>query len=263
MLTNHIVTVFQSAPPVATSFSLPVLQTVPSLALSFTVYETARNAAAQLEQRQRVEPAAPTASGGGSSSSGSSTSSSFLSSSSEVSSRGTTASALSEASAGGGGEWDLAQMLTPGKGAHRGNRASGGSPSSSSSSSSSNGGGSGGGGSSFGGTNGGVGGDRHALAIPPPPPVSAVASLACGCLSGLVTATITFPLDVVRRRMQVEGQGRAGAGASYAGVIRQVLAARGLKGFYTGITAEYCKVVPGVAIAYGSYEAMKRYTQAD
>jgi hypothetical protein len=33
--------------------------------------------------------------------------------------------------------------------------------------------------------------------------VPAGISLASGCISGFLTATVTFPLDVVRRRMQV------------------------------------------------------------
>jgi solute carrier family 25 phosphate transporter 23/24/25/41 len=63
--------------------------------------------------------------------------------------------------------------------------------------------------------------------------------------------------------MQVHGAGGARGGASYAGVIRQIWSARGASGFYAGIAAEYCKVVPGVAIAYGTYEAMKAWTKAD
>ncbi|KAM2138457.1 hypothetical protein ACFX1Q_010504 [Malus domestica] len=32
-------------------------------------------------------------------------------------------------------------------------------------------------------------------------------SLACGSLSGITSSTATFPLDLVRRRMQLEGAG--------------------------------------------------------
>jgi hypothetical protein len=42
-----------------------------------------------------------------------------------------------------------------------------------------------------------------------------------------------------------------------------VWASAGARGFYAGLTAEYAKVVPGVAIAYGAYEAMKSATAAD
>ena len=36
------------------------------------------------------------------------------------------------------------------------------------------------------------------------------ASLVCGSLAGLVSSTLTFPLDLVRRRLQLEGQAGAG-----------------------------------------------------
>jgi solute carrier family 25 phosphate transporter 23/24/25/41 len=97
----------------------------------------------------------------------------------------------------------------------------------------------------------------------------ALTSLACGCLAGFTTSTITFPLDVIRRRMQVASAGGGGAAAaatarvSYAGVIRGVMAQQGLSGFYAGIVPEYCKVLPGVAIAFCTYEQMKSWLHAD
>ncbi|WIA38368.1 hypothetical protein OEZ86_001698 [Tetradesmus obliquus] len=86
--------------------------------------------------------------------------------------------------------------------------------------------------------------------------------LASGCISGFLTATVTFPLDVVRRRMQVYGRQHQGEPVSYSRVIRQVQQQGGLKGFYTGILPEYCKVVPGVAIAFCTYEQLKKWLQA-
>lgn len=80
-----------------------------------------------------------------------------------------------------------------------------------------------------------------------------VASLVCGSLAGLVSSTSTFPLDLVRRRIQVAPKGSA----TYLGVVRSVLRQRGPAGFYAGILPEYCKVVPGVAIAFCCYEGLK------
>jgi solute carrier family 25 phosphate transporter 23/24/25/41 len=40
-------------------------------------------------------------------------------------------------------------------------------------------------------------------------------------------------------------------------VISEVLRQGGLRGFYAGIVPEYCKVVPGVALAFCAYEMMK------
>lgn len=83
-------------------------------------------------------------------------------------------------------------------------------------------------------------------------------SLASGCVSGFLTATATFPLDVVRRRMQVYGRQHQGQPVSYRQIIQQITSqGRGIRGFYVGILPEYCKVVPGVAIAFCTYETLK------
>lgn len=114
-------------------------------------------------------------------------------------------------------------------------------------------------------------------------PPSALVSMACGCTAGFATSTITFPLDVVRRRMQMAGRAAAAPSAStsgtasagsgapapqhaavtYGSVIRGVVAGQGLRGFYVGIIPEYCKVLPGVAIAFMTYEKMKHWLGAD
>lgn len=94
--------------------------------------------------------------------------------------------------------------------------------------------------------------------------LNTASSLTCGCISGFTASTLTFPLDVVRRRMQVysRGQSTASNGSTapltYGSVIRGIVKQHGLRGFYHGIVPEYCKVIPGVAIAFGTYEHLKR-----
>lgn len=84
-------------------------------------------------------------------------------------------------------------------------------------------------------------------------------SLACGSAAGLVSSTATFPLDLVRRRMQLQGQhGQRKLYANYGEVVRHISSTRGLPGFYSGILPEYYKVIPGVAIAFCTYEVMKK-----
>jgi solute carrier family 25 phosphate transporter 23/24/25/41 len=79
-------------------------------------------------------------------------------------------------------------------------------------------------------------------------------------VSGFLTATATFPLDVIRRRMQVYGRQHQGQAVSYSQIMRQITSqGRGLRGFYVGILPEYCKVVPGVAIAFCTYEQLKQW----
>jgi solute carrier family 25 (mitochondrial phosphate transporter), member 23/24/25/41 len=88
---------------------------------------------------------------------------------------------------------------------------------------------------------------------------SVAMSLACGSVAGLISSTATFPLDLVRRRMQLGG---GGGGAhqqqhGYIQMFRNVIQTGGVRGLYAGILPEYYKVVPGVAIAFCTYELMK------
>lgn len=84
-------------------------------------------------------------------------------------------------------------------------------------------------------------------------------SLACGSIAGLVSSSVTFPLDLVRRRMQLQGQGgTAVVYSSFGHALRSIAAREGVRGLYSGILPEYYKVVPGVAIAFMTYEFMKR-----
>ena len=83
-------------------------------------------------------------------------------------------------------------------------------------------------------------------------------SLTCGSIAGLVSSTATFPLDLIRRRMQLQGQGgRQVQYTSYGHAFSTVIRREGLTGLYHGILPEYYKVVPGVAIAFCTYELMK------
>ncbi|KAK4790672.1 hypothetical protein SAY86_017976 [Trapa natans] len=84
-------------------------------------------------------------------------------------------------------------------------------------------------------------------------------SLACGSLSGIASSTGTFPLDLVRRRKQLEGAG--GRARVYktglVGTFRHIVQNEGFRGLYRGILPEYYKVVPGVGICFMTYEMLK------
>ncbi|XP_058099440.1 uncharacterized protein LOC131243846 [Magnolia sinica] len=83
--------------------------------------------------------------------------------------------------------------------------------------------------------------------------------LACGSLSGIASSTATFPLDLVRRRMQLEGAGgrariyKSGLFRTFSHIIRT----EGFHGLYRGILPEYYKVIPSVGIVFMTYESMK------
>ncbi|KAH7287143.1 hypothetical protein KP509_32G040000 [Ceratopteris richardii] len=84
-------------------------------------------------------------------------------------------------------------------------------------------------------------------------------SLAFGSIAGIASSTATFPLDLVRRRIQMKGAG--GRTSIYEmGILRtfvHIWKAEGWRGFYRGILPEYLKVVPSVGIVFMTYEFMK------
>lgn len=81
-------------------------------------------------------------------------------------------------------------------------------------------------------------------------------SLVCGSSAAVVSATATYPLDLVRRRLQMRCARDRGQG--FITVLRGIWASEGVAGFYRGIIPEFAKVVPGVSITYATYELMKR-----
>ncbi|KAF3529030.1 hypothetical protein DY000_02038420 [Brassica cretica] len=85
--------------------------------------------------------------------------------------------------------------------------------------------------------------------------------LVCGSVAGLLGQTLTYPLDVVRRQMQVE---RLYAAAKEETVRRgtmqtlvKIAREEGWKQLFSGLSINYLKVVPSVAIGFTVYDVMK------
>lgn len=89
--------------------------------------------------------------------------------------------------------------------------------------------------------------------------LSVPAKLVCGGLAGALAQTISYPLDVARRRMQL---GQFGAGASGAGMTSVLVTtyqeAGVLRGLYRGLTINYLRAVPMCAVSFAVYETMKQ-----
>lgn len=94
--------------------------------------------------------------------------------------------------------------------------------------------------------------------------------LACGAAAGTVGQTVAYPLDVVRRRMQMVGwkdassiitgdRGSKGP-LEYTGMIdafRKTVKYEGFGALYKGLVPNSVKVVPSIAIAFVAYEQVK------
>jgi hypothetical protein len=80
----------------------------------------------------------------------------------------------------------------------------------------------------------------------------------CGALSGLLAQTITFPGDVIRRRMQVQGVG--GAPRVYTttwACIKGTYRLEGWRGFFKGVTVNAVRALPGAGIQFAAYDTLK------
>ncbi|KAI7868874.1 mitochondrial carrier domain-containing protein [Spinellus fusiger] len=95
--------------------------------------------------------------------------------------------------------------------------------------------------------------------IPPEADQSSVArKLVCGALAGSIAQTITYPLDVLRRRMQVTGM--ASIEYKYTGTwdaIKCMVKKEGILSLYKGNAANYLKVAPAIGVSFVTYEWCK------
>jgi solute carrier family 25 (mitochondrial carrier protein), member 16 len=88
---------------------------------------------------------------------------------------------------------------------------------------------------------------------------SAWLDLGAGGVAGALGQTAAYPLDIIRRRMQVGpatlagAKGRAGFWETAKGVYK----VGGWRGFFVGLSIGYLKVVPMNATSFATWEALK------
>ncbi|KAK9371783.1 mitochondrial carrier domain-containing protein [Lipomyces chichibuensis] len=92
--------------------------------------------------------------------------------------------------------------------------------------------------------------DRHV-------PLTVWAQLTAGGLAGMVSQTASYPLEVVRRRMQVGGTLKEKKFPGIWTTARVIWFEHGFRGFFVGLTIGYIKVIPMVSCSFFVYERMK------
>lgn len=86
----------------------------------------------------------------------------------------------------------------------------------------------------------------------------ALAKMGCGALAGVCAQTLTYPLDTVRRRMQVTGgAGQAIHHRSYINCVTHMWQHEGIRAFYRGVWANCLKTAPGAAVQFMAYDLIK------
>lgn len=93
-----------------------------------------------------------------------------------------------------------------------------------------------------------------------------VGDATAGVLASTAAKTATFPLDLVRKRIQVQGPTRARYAnkdiPEYSGTvrtIRTIFAAEGLRGLYRGLAVSLVKAAPASAVTMWTYERALRF----
>uniref|UniRef100_A0A0B7AA15 EF-hand domain-containing protein n=1 Tax=Arion vulgaris TaxID=1028688 RepID=A0A0B7AA15_9EUPU len=81
-----------------------------------------------------------------------------------------------------------------------------------------------------------------------------MALLVCGTVSSTCGQLASYPLALVRTRLQAQVRSEARAKDTMSGIFKHILKHEGLKGLYRGIAPNFLKVAPAVSISYVVYE---------
>ena len=108
--------------------------------------------------------------------------------------------------------------------------------------------------------------------------------LACGGFAGLVSQTLTYPIDVIRRRMQADGfmhglEKPAGAAVSrstgvgrsrdigrYSTILstgRHILQTEGMRGLFKGVSINWIKGPVTISLSFTAFDKLKQVFRVD
>jgi len=93
---------------------------------------------------------------------------------------------------------------------------------------------------------------------------TAATRLGCGAVAGSIGQTVVYPLDTVRRRMQMHVVETASAdaarwrGPEWLRILFRIARTEGMRGVFRGITINYIRVVPMVSVSFASYDLLKK-----
>uniref|UniRef100_A0A8B9UML5 Solute carrier family 25 member 24 n=1 Tax=Anas zonorhyncha TaxID=75864 RepID=A0A8B9UML5_9AVES len=82
--------------------------------------------------------------------------------------------------------------------------------------------------------------------------------LGCGTVSSTCGQLASYPLALVRTRMQAQASVEGAPQLNMVGLFQRIIATEGIQGLYRGIAPNFMKVLPAVSISYVVYEKMKQ-----
>lgn len=73
-------------------------------------------------------------------------------------------------------------------------------------------------------------------------------------MTGLSVVTLTYPLEVLRKRRQVQILKEKTKNMNYINLIKHIYKKQGYKGFYSGLSVAWCKAGPYFATIFTANE---------
>ena len=89
--------------------------------------------------------------------------------------------------------------------------------------------------------------------------MAALPTMCFGALAGAAAQTGVYPLEMIQRRMQVQGM-KKGVTVAYKNMfngIYVVFKSEGIGALYAGLVQNYAKILPSAAVSFYCYELLK------
>ena len=85
--------------------------------------------------------------------------------------------------------------------------------------------------------------------------------LGCGMASSTVAMLCTYPLNLVRTRLQASGMPGAPTCRGPVECLSRILQEEGASGLYRGVVPNLAKVLPATSISYAVYDLLSQWQQ--
>lgn len=89
-------------------------------------------------------------------------------------------------------------------------------------------------------------------------PNTTAIDLSIGAVAGMTSQTVSYPFEVIRRRMQVGGLTHPDRWLRWGETVRTIWSLNGWRGFYVGLSIGYLKIVPMTAVSFTVWQWAKR-----
>ncbi|XP_076845433.1 mitochondrial adenyl nucleotide antiporter SLC25A23 isoform X3 [Brachyhypopomus gauderio] len=96
---------------------------------------------------------------------------------------------------------------------------------------------------------------RHSSTLADP---GVLVLVGCGTVSSTCGQLASYPLALIRTRMQAQASVKGGPQLSMVSLFRNIVSEEGVVGLYRGIAPNFLKVIPAVSISYVVYEHMRK-----